>query len=397
MRILLAHNYTKGFATGGEGHVVEDEANILEAHGHKVCKLFCSNSEATDASLFGKACAFWNAPWSHDGYNRMATAIREFKPDVVHVHNFFLIFSPSVFKAAYDLNVPVAVTLHNYRMVSPCSQLLRNDKICELCVGRNPWRILLYRCYKNSFWASLLRYRSYYSSRRKYKWERYINAFVALTDFGKTKLMQSGLPEEKLFVVPNCASDPIDGQEPTKLGRGALFVGTVTRDKGISQLIEAWRKIDYPLTIVGEGDLRKDLEASAPKHVRFVGVQPRERVKQFYSNCAFIVMPSLCYEGFGLVSIEAMAMGRAVAVSGHGAVGSVVEDGVNGLHFIPGNVGDMRMKMQRLIDDHELTRKLGQCGRRTYLAKYTPEKHYENLMKTYEKISSRGANSALYP
>ncbi len=388
MNILLVHNYPKGFATGGEGHVFEDEAIILESNGHKVNKLFCSNSEATESNIINKFFYFKNATWSTDGYKRMESAIKIYNPDVIHVHNYYLILSPSIFQAAYDNNIPVVVTLHNYRMISPCSQLLRKNKICELCVGRNPWRILLHRCYKTSFWASLLRYRIYYSSRKKYNWERYVDLFIALTDFAKSKFIEGRMNKEKIYVVPNCIHDPKGEKVTNNNGYGALFVGRISKEKGISQLIEAWRHINYPLTVVGEGSLQKKLEKIAPENVNFVGLKTRNDIIELYKNCAFVVIPSIWYEGLPLVSIEAMAMGRAIAASGHGALSSIVEDGITGLHFKSGDISDMREKIQRLINDNELTRKLGQKGRERYLEKYTPQKHYENLITLYEKAIS---------
>lgn len=391
MRILLAHNYPKGFATGGEGHVFEDEAQILQNHGHEVYKLFCSNSEATDASLIGKLKAFINASWSQDGYRRMSQAIGQFKPDIVHVHNFFLIYSPSIFKAAFDHGVPAVVTLHNYRMVSPCSQLLRNGKICEQCVNRNPWRILLYRCYKRSFWASLLRYRIYYLSRKIRHWESYVDAFFALTSFGQNKLAESGLGAKKLFILPNCVPDPIRDKPLSSPGNYALFIGIVERHKGIENLIEAWRTIDYPLVVVGDGILRQSLQAIAPENVTFLGLQSRQDILELLKNCAFLAMPSICYEGLPLVALEGMSMGRAVIGSGHGAIAAVVKDGITGLHFIPGDVSDMRKKIQRLISNPELARKLGENGRKEYMSLYTPERHYETLIHAYEEVIRRRA------
>jgi glycosyltransferase involved in cell wall biosynthesis len=391
LKILLAHNYTQGYATGGEGHVFEDEASILQNHGHEVYKLLCSNSEATDATLIGKLKAFINAAWSKDGYRRMSQAIEQFKPDIIHIHNFFLIYSPSIFKAAYDHRVPAVVTLHNYRMVSPCSQLLRNGEICELCVNRNPWRILLYRCYKKSFWASLLRYRIYYLSRKMHHWEDYVDKFFALTGFGKDKLIESGMDASKLHILPNSVPDPLKNEPLSRPGNYALFIGMVDRHKGIESLIEAWRIFDFPLIVVGDGDLRQGLQSISPTNVRFLGIQSREKVSDLLRNCAFLIIPSIWYEGLPLVALEGMSMGRAIAGSGHGAIAAVVRDGITGLHFIPGDIADMRNKIQRLISDPELARKLGENGRKDYLAKYTPERHYETLIKNYKEVIKRRA------
>jgi len=364
--------------------VFEDEVQMLRQHGHDVATLYCSNSEATEASLWGKAKYFWYAPWSPIGYGRMAKAIEEFKPDVVHVHNFFLVFSPYVFKAAYDMQVPVVVTLHNYRMASPCSQLLRNNKICEKCVGKNPWRLLLYRCYKDSFLASFLRYRIYYLSRKRYGWGKYISVFIALTDFGRAKLIQSGLPKERVMVISNSVPE-FSNKKNDRAGKGALFIGTLSRDKGVTQLVEAWKEIDYPLTIVGTGALLSELQRIAPSQVSFVGKQSREKVAEYLADCAFLVMPSIWYEGLPLVLLEAMAMRRAIVATGHGAMASVVDDGVTGLHFIPEDLNSLKEKINEMITRPLKTKELGENGYRKYLKLYHPEEHYQKLIEVYTK------------
>jgi len=388
MRILLVHNYTEGFATGGEGRVFEDEAQILEQNGHDVYKLFCSNSEATEANLFGKAKAFWYAPWSPDGYARVNRAIREHKPDIVHIHNFFLVLSPSIFQAAKDNDVPVVVTLHNYRLVSPCSLLLRNGEICELCVGRNPWRILMYRCYRNNFLYSLLRYRFYYQSQKRYNWLSGIDRFIALTDFGKQMYVRGKLPAHKIRVKSNSIKDPLHGENPTKPGHGALFIGTITPEKGVCHLVDAWRKIDYPLDFFGDGSLRKKLENIASERMTFHGVVSRDEISEKLKQCAFLVMPSICFEGLPLVLLEAMAAGRPAVASRLGAMAHVVEDGVTGLLFEPGNTVDMREKINMMISNPSLCEQYGAAARRRYLDLYTPEITYRNLMKIYTEVLS---------
>lgn len=385
MRILLIHNYTEGFAIGGEGKVFEDERKILEEHGHVVHPLICSNSEATEANLIGKAKAFWHAPWSPVGYARVAVAIKEFQPDIIHSHNYFLMLSPSIFRAAKDYYIPVVVTLHNYRLISPCSQLVRNGRICELCVGRNPWRILLYRCYRDNFLYSLLRYRFYYLSQKIHDWHSDIDKFITLTEFGKQMHIRGGIPSHKIIVKPNSCLDPLAGADQTEPGYGALFLGMITPEKGVENLVKAWEDIDYPLDLLGEGSMRKSLEAEAPAPVKFHGVLSYNEVFNKLRQCAFLVMPSIWYEGLPLVLIEAMASGRPVIASRLGAMAKVVEDGVTGLLFEHDNLEDMREKIMNMINSKELRVRLGRAARQRYLESYTPERTYEKLIQIYEE------------
>lgn len=393
MRILLIHNYTEGFATGGEGKVFEDERKILEEHGHVVHPLICSNSEATEANLIGKAKAFWNASWSPVGYEHVAAAIKEFRPDIIHSHNYFLMLSPSIFRAAKDHHIPVVVTLHNYRLVSPCSLLLRNGRICELCVGRNPWRILLYRCYRDNFLYSMLRYRFYYLSQKFHDWHADIDKFITLTEFGRQMHIRGGIPSDKIFVKPNSCLDPLAGEDPAEPGYGALFLGTITPEKGVENLVKAWGDLDYPLDLLGEGSMRKSLEVQAPAQVRFHGVVSHSEVFNKLSQSAFLVMPSICYEGLPLVLIEALASGTPIIASRRGAMKTVVEDGVTGLLFEPDDVDDMREKVKTMINNRELRARLGRAARKRYLESYTPECTYEKLMQIYEETLTSRNNS----
>lgn len=385
MRILTVHNYTEGFATGGEAHVFEDESLQLERNGHSVSKLVCSNSEAIEASASEKLVHFVRGPWSKEGYRRMEQAICDARPDVIHVHNFFLILSPSIFRAARHYGIPTVVSLHNYRLIVPCSQLLYAGTICEKCVGKNPWRILVNRCYRGSTLASVLRYRFYYLSQRIHNWWDDIDVFVALTEFGRRKFIEGGLPAERIVVKPNSVEDPLAHANTRYPGHGALYVGTLTPEKGVRQLIEAWREIEYPLTILGDGHLKSELMRNSPAQVCFKGVVSRDEVNRHLAECAFLVMPSICYEGFGLVTVEAMAMGKPVLGSGIGSTASLVSNGKTGLHFTAGDVRDMRLKARTLIADPNMRASLGQQARVDYLARYTPEQNYQNLMAIYTR------------
>ena len=360
MRILTVHNYPGHYAFGGEGQVFEDEARLLKDHGHEVAQVRCTNSEFMEAGLLTRIRAFRDAPWSQYGYRLVRDRIAEFGPDIMHVHNFFFILSPAVFRAAKDAGVPTVATLHNYRLLSPCSQLLRRGRICEMCVGGNPWRIMLYRCYRKSFLANFLRYRVYYLGRRKYGWSNDIDSFIALTEFAKQKFITGGLPRERIYVKPNCMDDPLDGRDDrAALGRGGVFVGRLSPEKGLATLMRAWSKIDYPLRIVGDGPQRDSVMRAAPDSVEFLGSQPRDAVMQALRDSAFVVMPSEWYEGFPLSVLEAMATGRAVVTTDLGARREMVRDGETGLLFRAGDAQDLQEKVQRLIAEPTLCAEMG--------------------------------------
>lgn len=367
----------------------EAEAKLLRRHGHKVRQFRCANKEAIKAGLLRKTKFFMDAAWSNYGYQLVRRQIKDFRPDIVHVHNFFLILSPSIFQAAKDAGIPTVATLHNYRLLSPCSQFLRKGKLCEVCINRNPWRIMFYHCYRRSFWANYLRYRVYYISKKKHDWLNDVSAFIALTQFGKRKFIEGNVLPERIFVKPNFIEDPLNGQKPQYSGHGAVFVGRLSAEKGLKTLMKAWRMIEYPLAILGDGPMRKETEAYAYKNVSFYGTVSRKVVLEHMKNSKVLVFPSEWYEGFPCVLVESLAMGLPVVASNLGAMAEIIDNGRTGLLFEPGNPDDLRKKVQMLLEDRQLCKQIGFAARKTYLEKYTSEKNYNILLDIYHSVTGK--------
>lgn len=391
MRILIIHNYTEGFATGGEANVFEDEASLLKERGNVVRKLYVSNSEGTESSFWQKIKFFLNAPWSHYGYNLVKKELEAFKPDIVHVHNFFFIFSAKIFLAIKEYGVPAVTTLHNFRLVVPCSQMIYKGKPCDICLGKNPWRILIKRCYRNSFFASLFRYRFYYWSQRKHNWWKHIDRFIALTENGKSILIRGGLPANKIAIKPNFIPDPLPNE--LAAGKGALYIGRLSSEKGIKELLNLWQTINQPLRILGSGPLELELRKSNRNpQISFSGVVPREKVLDEISDCAFVIVPSIWQEAFGLVNIEALSMGKPILATRNGAMRDIIVEGENGFFINLNNPDDFKRKVQSLLNNRKVLEELGKKARDSYLKKYTPSINYEILMGIYNQAIKENEN-----
>lgn len=389
MRVLTIHNYPGNYATGGEGNVFEAEADLLRSHNHDVYQYKCTNSEILQESLFKRIKAFLEAPWSQYGYRVIREEIDKTSPDIMHVHNFFFILSPSIFRAARDAGIPVVATLHNYRLISPCSQLLRNGKVCEVCLNKNPWRILVHRCYHHSLIGNILRYRIYYSGKKKYGWLNDIDSFISLTEFGKSKYIEGGLPKDRIYVKPNFIYDPMQKKEPFDSGYGAVFVGRVSTEKGIKTLLEAWRGVDYPLTIVGDGPQMAEVKEMASGNVEFVGMKTHTEAMQYIKNAAFIIFPSEWYEGFPLTILESMASGKTILASDLGPRSEMIKHKENGLLFKIGDSDDLHGKAKWLINHPDACVEMGKAARNEYLEKYSAKKGYEMLIEIYKKTIER--------
>lgn len=381
MNILVIHN--KYIFSGGEDSVLQSEIAMLKSSGHNL-NIFQVGNTAL-AGFINKIIVACEAPYSCKMKKLVTCEIDRFQPTIVHIHNFFPILTPSIYDACIDARIPIVQTLHNFRTICPGALLMRDSKICEKCISSSPYQAMLHRCYRKSILGTWAVARMVAYHRKKQTWQHKVDRFIGLTQFGKQKFVEAGFPEEKIVVKPNfCAVK--DVTRATSINRnGALFVGRLSEEKGVATMLEAWWELDIPLRVTGNGPL---LEQNLERHranVSFLGRLAGEQISQEMSKASFLVMPSLCYEGFPIVLAESFAHRLPVVASRLGAMAEIVVDGVTGLHFEPGNPLDLTRKVKWLHDHPEECRQMGDNARREYEAKYTPERNYEMLMRIYEE------------
>jgi glycosyltransferase involved in cell wall biosynthesis len=389
MKVLLLHNRYQ--LVGGEEAVVRGEKALLEAKGHQVTLLEIRNDELT--SILKKANAAVSAIYSPASKQRVSIEIAHFRPDVVHVHNFVPLLSPSVYDACRNAGVPVVQTLHNYRLGCPNAMFLRKGKVCENCLGkRMPWSGIVHGCYRGSRAQSAVIASMLAVHWLRGTWQERVDAYIVLTAFQKEKMFQAGLPREKIYVKPNFVSDPKSLGQTNVFGEYALFVGRLSREKSVTTLIEAYRHkhLRIPLKIVGDGPLRESLQADVQAAgledvIEFLGRQEHLAVLSLMYKARFLVFPSTWYETFGLTMVEAFACGLPVLASRLGSMAEIVEDGITGLHFEAGNSADLADKMQWANAHPEAMISMGKNARRAYEAYYTPEINYQQLIAIYKQ------------
>jgi len=367
---------------------MEAEAHLLTEHGHDVMKYERTNAEIYEDGTFAdKIRALRDVAWSEKSYREIKNVIQNFRPDIMHVHNYWLILTPSILAAAKDCNVATVLTLHNYRLICPGNQMLCNGSICEACIHGSPWRVLLHRCFPGkSFLKSYLSLVLYSATKKNLFLNDWVDAYIALSAFGRSKFIEAGLLHDKIFVKPNFMTAPLEITPKVSINfKGALFAGRLSQEKGITTLLKAWAGLNYPLQIAGDGPLFDRMKNEAPASVEFLGWCSHEEIIKRLSEAAFFVFPSEWYEGFPLSLLEAMALGKAIIASDLGPRSEMIADGLSGLLFKAGNVADLRQKIDRVIADQYLRQSLGNAARKKYLELYTPEKNYEMLISIYKK------------
>jgi len=389
VRVFIAHNVYQ--QRGGEDAVVDGECELLTKNGHDTYIFLCNNDELQ--TIRNRVEAGLNTVWSRKSVYKIGIDLNCFRPKLVHVHNFFPLITPSVYDACIEAGVPVVQTLHNYRILCPGALLMRDGHVCERCIHSSPYHAVLYKCYRDSRLGSFAVARMVDYHRRRSTWNHKVDRFIALTEFAKSKFVEAGIEPEKIAVKPNFVTDPFPDALPGGKRKGALFVGRLSVEKGIVTLAWAWRRLDYPLTVAGDGPESGWLDGVSS--ISRLGQVGSRRIGTLMATSAFLVMPSEWYEGFPMVLVESFAHGLPVIVSRLGSMAEIVEDGVTGLHFEPGDAEDLAEKAQWMIDHPRQCREMGENARQVYLEKYTPEKNYQMLMRIYkEAIDARKSTRA---
>lgn len=385
MRVLLVHNQYQ--QPGGEDEVFIAEGELLEAYGHSVSRYVVHNDSVNGMSRLALAK---DTIWNGSAYQDLRALIRKERPQVAHFHNTFPLVSPAAYYAARAEGVPVVQTLHNYRLLCSNALLFREGRVCEDCLKKTiPWPGMVRACYRGSRSSSGAVGAMLSAHRALGTWTGMVDLYVALTEFARQKFIQGELPAEKIVVKPNFLhADPGAGKGE---GEYVLFVGRLSREKGVDTLLAAWERLRgrVPLKIVGEGPLAPEVAEAAKRlvGVEWVGKRPKDRVLALMKGAQALILPSVWYEGFPMVIVEAYATGLPVVASDLGSMSSLIDHGRTGLHFQPGNSEDLAAKLNWAYAHPNELGRMRQEARKEFEAEYTAQRNYRSLMHIYRTAS----------
>jgi glycosyltransferase involved in cell wall biosynthesis len=385
MRILFIHNKYQQY--GGEDGVFQAETELLRSKGNAVDHLVFDNKEIK--TTLDKIRSGIGSIYNFKSAKLLEKRIREFQPDIIHVHNFFPLASPSIFYVAKHKQIPIVMTLHNYRLLCPSATLFHNGKIYEKSVNSF---FAIDAIVKGVYRNSRIQTASLAAMIALHKvlgtWRTKVDKYIALTHFSKHKFLDSsfGVPENKFTVKPNFVKNEGQGKENRE--DFFLFVGRLSEEKGIDLLLRANHLRPFPLVIIGDGPLRPNVEnfAKGNKSITYLGFQQKPIIIDYMKRAKGLIFSSEYYECFPLTLLEAFSTATPVIAPHLGAPKEIVHDNVNGLLFSPGNEKDLSEKIFQLIEGQELAKKISINARKTYLDLYTPEKNYQQLITIYQDL-----------
>ncbi len=386
LSVLVIHNQYQ--QPGGEDVVVQAEVDLLRRAGHRVLQFTQNNATLANFSPLEKAALSVTTTWNRTAYSTIRALLEKERPDIVHCHNLLPQVSPAAYYACQSAGVPVVQTLHNYRLFCPSGTMFRNGQICQDCT-----RSLAYAvkrgCYRNSRLetatvAIMLKFH-----RLRETWTSRVDAYVSLTQFSRDFFVGLGLPDKKIHVKPNFLShDPGQRSSP---GNYALFVGRLSQEKGVLEMLRTWLQLPHiPLVVVGDGPLYDDasqmLQRSGSTHIRLLGRMSAENTQAQIKGARFLVFPSRWYEPFGMVLLEAAAAGVPAIASRIAGVPELVIENKTGLLFDFHKADDLASQANWAWSHPAEMEGMGAAARQLYLENFTAEKNYESLINVYRSV-----------
>ncbi len=388
MKILQINDFTTEY--GGAEKVVFTTKKLLEQNGHQIKIIGSERKNHIFPILQG-----W---FSFSYYLKTLRAIKEFKPDIIHIHQCIRIVSPSVIIAAKMIKVPTVMTVHDFSLICPKSWMTKKgyqickSGFCLSCLRSDclaPTRLYNYLSYRLVRWFKLAFQRTLI--------KKNIDAFISPSEI-LSKWLKQNLGAQNIYFIPNFVeSNKNIHPKNTHRSKQILFVGRLSTERGLDIALRGLKIIisDHPrerifFEIVGDGPEKLNLlkltkKLGIEKNVNFEGFVPHEQLYKFYSKADVFVFPSLCMDNFPLAIIEAMHFGLPVVASEIGGIPELVKNKKTGFLFPTGNYIQLAKKIQMIIGNYNLGSKLGKNSKK-YASRLNKQIHYEKLIKMYNHV-----------
>lgn len=383
MKILIIHTeYTQ---PGGEDTVVSQEANLLKQK-HNVKTLLFKNRKGL-AGFFQFAISIWNIRSAFI----VRSQIKEFKPDIIHLHNWHFASGPIVIRVANKMGVPIINTLHNYRLICPSGILLNNNQLFLDSINQSfPWSAISKKAYKNSiilsFWLAVVVW-----FHRKIKTWEMVSTYLCLTPSAIDLFTDSWMAplKNKFRSKPNFTiSEKSLNEKIKKRGNHFIYIGRLSEEKGLKLLIDAFQQLPYQLKIAGDGPLKEDvIKATTNSNISYLGTLNSAEVSNELSIANALIFPSIWFETFGLVITEAFSNSCAVLSTNIGAPKSIVNNGINGFCFESNNIESLKETIRYwealpILQKEEIRSN----ALNTYKEKYSPTNQHKYFDEIYRKV-----------
>jgi len=350
-------------------------------------EVFTRKSSDYPNNFTGRLHAAVSAFYAPDSAREFEEQLLAFKPDLVHANELFPYLSPKILEICKKHSIPLVMTCDDYHLTCPVRNHFRNQGVCTKCLGGKEYWAVVHNC-RGNMPESIIN-AAYNFMVRKRRWiSKHVDHFITCSEFTRQWLVDNAdIDAKHITSIPHAIEIP---EEPADAGAGqyAAFSGRFVPEKGIDDFLAAAAKCDVPAKL--SRNINHFVTINLPDTVDVVVTTQRHELDAYYRNARMLVFPSRWFETYGVVGAEAMAHGIPVIAARIGALEQLVDDGVDGFLYEPGDTDDLASKMQRLWDDPELCRTFGSAARRKAEARFSHARNFEQTEDVYRTVLTAG-------
>jgi glycosyltransferase involved in cell wall biosynthesis len=401
--LLAINNYY--YYRGGAETVFLEQIRMFEAHGWNAVpfcmkhprnldtpwsKYFVDEIEfGSDYSIREKLVRVPKVIYSFEARRKLARLLDAVRPNVCHGHNIYNHISPSILTLLHARGIPTVLTLHDLKIACPAYNMLAPDGICERCKGGRFHNVVVHRCVKGSVALSSVVYLEAVLHGLLGSYRRNVDRFIVPSQFYIDKLIEWGMPAEKFSHVPNFV-DAGRLVPRYEAGDAFLYVGRISREKGLATLVRAAAAVRCKLWIAGTGpqlDEIKLLASQLNADVRFFGYLTGDELHNVIREARAVVLPSEWYENAPMAVLEAYAYGKPVIGARIGGIPELIREGETGLGFDSGKVDSLSQTLAHLgAYSNTQVEQLGRAGRHWVETAFTAEQYWQRIVSIYQDL-----------
>ncbi|HRQ39345.1 MAG TPA: glycosyltransferase family 4 protein [Chloroflexota bacterium] len=407
MKILSANKFYYVF--GGSDRYFFELNKLHQQAGHEIVPFAMAhpkNLPSPYESFFVSEVNYWDNPslgqkmraagrvlYSREARQKIGQLLQQTQPDIAHVHLIYHQISPSILLALKDFGLPIIQTLHDYKPICPTYSFVASGRICERCLGGKFYQAALQKCNHDSLMSSTLSAIEMYLH-HSLGWYDLPDMYITPSNFMRQKMMEFGLPGEKLIHIANFVDASQYAFSPTHSGY-FVYLGRLTSIKGVHTLLIAMSKLKSRharLLIIGDGPQRAELEALKVQlglhNVEFCGYQTADALSQLLAQALFNILPSECYENCPMSVLEMMAFGKPTIGADIGGIPELIQHDETGFLFESGNAEDLAQKIDQMLSSYSKIQIMGEQARQLAEEKYSPQTHYQQILSVYHQFLS---------
>ena len=402
-KILSINSYH--YRRGGSDVVYFEHAALMESQGFSNAffsmhhpknyptpwsKYFINEIEfGHNYSLIDKISMASKVIYSFEAQRKLRHLIKDFQPDVAHLHCIYHHQSPAILPVLKSAGIPTVMTAHDLKIACPAYKMLNYQGICERCNHGSVLNVVKYRCVRDSLAASAIVAAESGLHRCLDTYRKHLDRVIAPSHFFLEKFVEWGWPREKLTYIPNYA-DSSKFEPSFTPGKYFIYFGRLAPEKGVGTLILAAVKAGVTLKVVGTGPVEQELKFLAQHaggRIEFLGYRTGKELHNLVRESRAVVLPSEWYENAPMSILESYALGKPVIGARIGGIPEMVVEGETGWTFESKQVNELANRLELVMcADDIVVENMGMAGREYLKETFSRQRYVDSILTLYGEL-----------